>query len=117
MLLASWDCRISAYTSSRKKKETDRTSRDRRWLLYDAGTKEFSQYPMSTKLGTGAAGGNTMRNHPDGTVWYNAIGNNTILRFNPVTKEFSAFHPPSGKGAPRGSASPYGMAIAGDGKV
>ncbi len=26
MLLVSWDCRISACTSSRKKKETDRTS-------------------------------------------------------------------------------------------
>jgi hypothetical protein len=26
MLLVSWDCRISAYTSSRRKKETDRIS-------------------------------------------------------------------------------------------
>jgi hypothetical protein len=26
MLLVSWDCRISAYTNSRKKKETDRVS-------------------------------------------------------------------------------------------
>jgi virginiamycin B lyase len=85
--------------------------------VYDTGTKEFSQYQMTTKLRTGAAGGNTMRDHPNGTVWYNAIGNNTIIRFNPTTKEFSAFHPPSGKGAPRNSASPYGMAIAGDGKI
>ncbi len=90
---------------------------NRRWLLYDTSTKEFSQYAMSTKLRTGAAGGNTMRVHPNGTVWYNAIGNNTIIRFNPKTKEFTGFHPPSGKGAPRGSASPYGMAIAGDGSI
>jgi streptogramin lyase len=90
---------------------------NRRWMLYDASTNEFSQYEMTTKLRTGAAGGNTMRNHPNGTVWYNAIGNNTIIRFNPKTGEFSGFAVPSGKGAPRGSASPYGMAIAGDGKI
>ena len=89
---------------------------NRRWLAYDTRAKEFSAYNMTTKLRTGAAGGNTMRDHPNGTVWFNAIGNNTVIRLNPNTKEFTGFAVPSGVKLGR-SASPYGMAISGDGKV
>jgi len=89
---------------------------NRRWLSYDTRSREFSIYEMSTKLRTGAAGGNTMRQHPNGTVWFNAIGNNTVIRLDPKTKEFTAFEVPSGVKAGR-SASPYGMAIGGDGYI
>jgi virginiamycin B lyase len=89
---------------------------NRRWLVYDTKTNEFSTFSMTTKLRTGAAGGNTMRVHPNGTVWFNAIGNNTVIRLNPATKEFTGFPVPSGVKAKK-SASPYGMAIAGDGHI
>ena len=89
---------------------------NRRFLSYDTKFKEFSSYRMSTKLRTGAPGGNTMRDHPNGTVWFNAIGNNTVIRLDPKTKEFTGFEVPAGVKAGR-SASPYGMAIAGDGGI
>jgi len=89
---------------------------NRRWLAYDTKTREFSTFNMTTKLRTGAAGGNTMRQHPNGTVWFNAIGNNTVIRLDPKTKEFTGFEVPSGVKAGR-SASPYGMAIGGDGYI
>jgi virginiamycin B lyase len=91
---------------------------NRRWLAYDTKTNEYSVYPMpaSTKLRSGGAGGNTMRVHPNGTVWFNAIGNNTVLRLDPKTKEFTGFPVPSGVAAGK-SASPYGMAIGGDGYI
>ena len=89
---------------------------NRRWYTYDTKTSEFNIYEMSTKLRSGGAGGNTMRVHPNGTVWFNAIGNNTVIRLDPRTKEFTGFEVPAGVAAGR-SASPYGMAIAGDGKI
>ena len=89
---------------------------NRRWYTYDTKTSEFNIYEMSTKLRSGGAGGNTMRVHPNGTVWFNAIGNNTVIRLDPKTKEFTGFEVPAGVAAGR-SASPYGMAIAGDGKI
>ena len=91
---------------------------NRRWLTYDTKTNEYSVYnmPDSAKLKSGGAGGNTMRQHPNGTVWFNAIGNNTVLRLDPKTKEFSEFPIPSGVASGK-SSSPYGMAIGGDGFV
>ncbi len=89
---------------------------NRRWMAYDTKTEEFTSFTMTTKLRTGAPGGNTMRDHPNGTVWFNAIGNNTTIRLNLKTGEFTGFEIPSGVKAGR-SASPYGMAIAGDGGV
>ena len=89
---------------------------NRRWLAYDTKTEEFNTYDMTTKLRSGGAGGNTMRDHPNGTVWFNAIGNNTVIRLDLETEEFTGFPVPSGVAAGR-SASPYGMAIAGDGGV
>jgi len=89
---------------------------NRRWYAYDTKTKEFNSFDMSTKLRSGGAGGNTMRVHPNGTVWFNAIGNNTVIRLDPRTREFTGFPVPAGVAAGR-SASPYGMAIAGDGKI
>ena len=89
---------------------------NRRWLAYDTKTREFSTYNMTTKLKSGGAGGNTMRDHPNGTVWFNAIGNNTVIRLDLKSGEFTGFPVPSGVKAGR-SASPYGMVIAGDGGI
>ena len=89
---------------------------NRRFVSYDTKWKEFSSYRISMKLRTGSPGGNTMRDHPNGTVWFNAIGNNTVIRLDPKTKEFTGFEVPAGVKAGR-SASPYGIAIAGDGGI
>ncbi|MBI4483753.1 MAG: carboxypeptidase regulatory-like domain-containing protein [Acidobacteria bacterium] len=88
---------------------------NRRWLSYDTKTKEFSVFTLP-KMKTGTASGNTMRTHPNGTVWMNSIGSNQVIRLDPKTKEFTVFEVPSGVKAGR-SASPYGMAISGDGQV
>ena len=74
---------------------------NRRWLSYDTRTREFSTYNMTTKLKSGGAGGNTMRQHPNGTVWFNAIGNNTVIRLDPKTGEFTGFPVPAGVKAGR----------------
>jgi virginiamycin B lyase len=88
---------------------------NRRWLSYDTKTKMFSVFELP-KTKSGNASGNTMRVHPNGTVWLNSIGGNQVIRLDPKTKQFTFFDVPSGVKAER-SASPYGMAIAGDGMI
>lgn len=88
---------------------------NRRWLNYDPKTKEFQVYDLP-KLKSGSASGNTMRVHPNGTVWLNSIAANQVIRLDPKTKEFTVYDVPAG--VKRGkTASPYGMAFSGDGKV
>lgn len=88
---------------------------NRRWLSYDTRAKEFSVFELP-KTKTGNASGNTMRVHPNGTVWLNSIGGNQVIRLDPKTKQFTFFDVPSGVKAGR-TANPYGMAIAGDGMI
>lgn len=88
---------------------------NRRWLSYDTKAKEFSVFELP-KTRSGNASGNTMRVHPNGTVWLNSIGGNQVIRLDPKTKQFTFFDVPSGVKAEQ-SASPYGMAIAGDGMI
>ena len=88
---------------------------NRRWLSYDATAREFSVFELP-KTKSGNASGNTMRVHPNGTVWMNSIGANQVIRLDPKTRQFSFFEVPAGVKAGR-TANPYGMAIAGDGKV
>lgn len=88
---------------------------NRRWLSYDPKTKEFQVYELP-KLKSGSASGNTMRVHPNGTVWLNSIAANQVIRLDPATKEFTVFDVPAGLKRGR-TAGPYGMAISGDGKV
>jgi virginiamycin B lyase len=88
---------------------------NRRWLSYDPKSKQFDVYELP-KLKSGSASGNTMRVHPNGTVWLNSIAANQVIRLDPKTKEFTVYDVPAG--VKRGkTASPYGMAISGDGKV
>ena len=90
-------------------------SPNRRWLTIDTRTREFNTFTLPpTKSGN--ASGNTMRVHPNGTIWLNSIGANEVIRLDPATKEFTFFEVPSGVKAGR-SASPYGMAIDGAGYI
>ena len=88
---------------------------NRRWFNYDIKTSQFATYTLP-KLKSGAASGNTMRVHPNGTVWLNSIAANQVIRLNPTTEEFSVFDVPAGVKAGR-TANPYGMAIDGSGKI
>jgi virginiamycin B lyase len=88
---------------------------NRRWLSVDPKTQQFEVYELP-KLKSGSASGNTMRVHPNGTVWLNSIAGNQVIRLDPATKEFTVFDVPAGIKRGR-TASPYGMAISGDGKV
>jgi virginiamycin B lyase len=88
---------------------------NRRWLSYDTKAKEFSVFELP-KTTTGNASGNTMRVHPNGTVWMNSIAANQVVRLDPATKQFTFFDVPTGMKLGR-TANPYGMAISGDGKI
>lgn len=88
---------------------------NRRWLSLDPKTEQFELYELP-KLKSGSASGNTMRVHPNGTVWLNSIAANQVIRLDPATREFSVFDVPAGVKRGR-TASPYGMSISGDGKV
>jgi virginiamycin B lyase len=88
---------------------------NRRWLSVDPKSKEFEVYELP-KLKTGSASGNTMRVHPDGSVWLNSIAANQVIRLNPATREFTVFDVPAGVKRGR-TANPYGMAISGDNKI
>ena len=88
---------------------------NRRWLSIDPKTQEFEVYELP-KLKNGSASGNTMRVHPDGSVWLNSIAANQVIRLDPATKEFTVFEVPAGVKRGR-TANPYGMAISGDNKV
>jgi virginiamycin B lyase len=88
---------------------------NRRWLSLDPKSKEFEVYDLP-KLKSGSASGNTMRVHPNGTVWLNSIAANQVIRLDPATKEFTVYEVPAGIKRGR-TASPYGMAISGDNKI
>jgi virginiamycin B lyase len=88
---------------------------NRRWLSYDTRAREFSVFELP-KTKTGNASGNTMRVHPNGTVWLNSIAGNQVIRLDPRTRQFTFFDVPAGVKAGR-TANPYGMAIAGDGMI
>ncbi len=88
---------------------------NRRFLYYDTVSETFNVFPLP-KLKYGNATGNTMRVHPNGTVWLCNIGSNQIIRLDPTTKKIDVWEVPAGVQA-RKNATPYGMAVAGDGKV
>ena len=88
---------------------------NRRWLSIDPKTKEFEVYELP-KLKSGSASGNTMRVHPNGTVWLNSIAANQVIGLDPKSREFSIYDVPAGVKRGR-TANPYGMAISGDGRI
>jgi virginiamycin B lyase len=89
---------------------------NRRFLNLEPRTREFNQFPLP-KLDSGSASGNTMRVHPNGTVWLNSIAANEVIRLDPKTRKFDVFEVPAGEARKPRGAVPYGMAIDGDGFV
>ena len=88
---------------------------NRRWLSFDPKYERFTSYNLPPTR-SGGASGNTMRVHPDNTVWLAAIGSNQVIRFDPATKQFTIFDVPVGIKNKK-NATPYGMAIGGDGNI
>lgn len=88
---------------------------NRRWLNIDPKSQEFAVFELP-KLKNGSASGNTMRVHPNGTVWLNSIAANQVIRLDPKTRTFTVYDVPAGVKRGR-TANPYGMAFSGDGKV
>jgi streptogramin lyase/cytochrome c5 len=88
---------------------------NRRWLSFDPKYEQFTVFNLPPTR-SGSASGNTMRVHPDNTVWLAAIGSNQVIRFDPGTKQFTVYDVPVGVKNNR-NATPYGMAIGGDGNV
>ena len=88
---------------------------NRRWLSFDPKTEQFTVYNLPATT-SGNASGNTMRVHPDNTVWLASIGANQVVRFDPATNKFAFFDVPAGVKAHK-NATPYGLAFSGDGNV
>ena len=88
---------------------------NRRWLSFDPKTEQFSVYNLPPTT-SGSASGNTVRVHPDGTVWLASIAANQVIRFDPAAKKFTFFDVPAGVKNHK-NATPYGMAVDGAGNV
>ena len=88
---------------------------NRRFIEFDSKTSEFNVF-VAPKLKAGAPTGNTMRVHPDGTIWLSGIASDTMIGLNPLTKKFVVYDVMAGVKVGK-RATPYGMAVAGDGKV
>jgi streptogramin lyase len=88
---------------------------NRRWLSFDPKTEQFSVYNLPPTT-SGSASGNTVRVHPDGTVWLASIAANQVIRFDPAAKKFTFFDVPAGVKNHK-NATPYGMAVDGAGNI
>src|SRR5262249_29286367 len=88
---------------------------NRRFLYFDTAAETFNVFPLP-KLKYGNATGNTMRVHPNGTVWLCNIETNHTTRRDQTQKKRAVGEVPAGVKA-RKNAPPYGRAVAGDGKV
>ena len=88
---------------------------NRRWLSFDPKTEQFQSFNLPPTT-SGSASGNTMRVHPNNTVWLASIAANQVIRFDPATKQFTFFDVPAGVTAHK-NATPYGMAVDGGGNV
>jgi streptogramin lyase len=88
---------------------------NRRWLSFDPKTERFDVYELPPTR-SGNASGNSMRVHPNNTVWLNSIGNNEVIRLDPATRQFTFFMVPAGVKRKK-NASPYGIAVGGDNKI
>jgi streptogramin lyase len=83
-----------------------------RWLSYDTNNNKFLAFQWTGRRG--AAGGNSMALHPDGTVWATG-GGREARRLFPDKAEFKFYEAPAAK--THKSPGAYGLAVAGDGSV
>jgi virginiamycin B lyase len=83
-----------------------------RWLSYDTANGKFLAFAWTGRKG--AAGGNSMALHPDGTIWATGAGREA-RQLLPETAQFKFFEAPAAKQHRNPGA--YGIAVAGDGSV
>jgi virginiamycin B lyase len=83
-----------------------------RWLSYDTANGKFLAFAWTGRKG--AAGGNSMALHPDGTIWATGAGREA-RQLLPETAQFKFFEAPAAKQHRNPGA--YGIAVAGDGTV
>ncbi len=83
-----------------------------RWLSYDTANGKFLAFAWTGRKG--AAGGNSMALHPDGTVWATGGGKEARQLF-PEKVQFKFYEAPAAKHHKNPGA--YGIAVAGDGSV
>jgi streptogramin lyase len=88
---------------------------NRRWFSFDPKYERFTAYNLPPTR-SGNATGNTMRVHPDNTVWLAAIASNQVIRLDPATQQFTIYDVPVGVKNSK-NATPYGMAVGGDGNI
>ncbi len=81
-----------------------------RLLLYDSKTGAFTSYPYPKGPPGESKNVNTIRFHPNGTVWATVITHNLILRLDPETKKVTEYPVPAGV-LLKTNVNPYGMAI------
>jgi streptogramin lyase len=83
-----------------------------RWLSYDTANGKFLAFAWTGRKG--AAGGNSMALHPDGTIWATGAGKEARQLF-PESVQFKFYEAPAAKTHRNPGA--YGIAVAGDGTV
>jgi virginiamycin B lyase len=84
-----------------------------RWLSYDTNTGKFDIYEWP-KGAPGAAGGNSLTLHPNGTIW--ETSGSSVRMLNPATKDWKFFDAPTFVKTKQATGN-YGIAVAGDGTV
>ena len=96
-------------------------SQDRVWFgdgtnsrigLYDPKSSQFTFYQLPVSTAGERKNLNTIRFHPDGTIWATEISSNAIVHLDPATKKVSEYPVPAGV-ALNTNVNPYGMAIDG----
>jgi streptogramin lyase len=86
-----------------------------RWLEFHTQTSEFKSFPVPATI-KGAGNGNTIRQHPDGSVWVASGGADGMVGLDPSTGKWSLYESPAGKKSGK-SVGPYGFAIDGGGDI
>ncbi len=88
---------------------------DRRWMELNTVTGVFRSFPVPLDI-KGAGNGNTIRQHPNGTVWVASGGGNGMVGLDPATGKFTLYQAPDGIKSGK-SVGPYGFAVDGGGDI
>lgn len=88
---------------------------NRRWMELNTRTGAFRSFPVPANI-KGAGNGNTIRQHPNGTVWVASGGGNGMVELDPATGKFTLYQAPDGIKSGK-SVGPYGFAVDGGGSI
>jgi streptogramin lyase len=86
-----------------------------RWLEFHTQTSQFQSFPVPANI-KGMGNGNTIRQHPDGSVWVASGGADGMVGLDPKTSKWVVYESPAGKKSGK-SVGPYGFAIDGGGDI